>query len=89
MVVRKRDHNRNGMCEYGATDGTLEAAAWESGMDNAIRFDGAVMLKTKATRMPGVWIRECGLERLSGTGMQTAEEILQPAEDTFRRTGLQ
>ena len=41
----KRDHNRNGMCEYGATDGTLEAAAWESGMDNAIRFDDAKMLK--------------------------------------------
>jgi len=40
----KRDHNRNGMCEYGSTDGTLEAAAWESGMDNAIRFDNAVML---------------------------------------------
>ena len=35
------------MCEYGATDGTLEAAAWESGMDNAIRFDGAVMLKNE------------------------------------------
>ena len=30
----KRDHNHNGMCEYGSTDGTLEAAAWESGMDN-------------------------------------------------------
>ncbi len=41
----KRDHNRNGMCEYGSTDGTLEAAAWESGMDNAIRFDDAKMLK--------------------------------------------
>jgi len=40
----KRDHNRNGMCEYGSTDGTLEAAAWESGMDNAIRFDDAKML---------------------------------------------
>lgn len=40
----KRDHNHNGMCEYGSTDGTLEAAAWESGMDNAIRFDDAVML---------------------------------------------
>lgn len=25
-------------------DGTLEAAAWESGMDNAIRFDDAVMI---------------------------------------------
>lgn len=41
----KRDHNRNGMCEYGSTDGTLEAAAWESGMDNAIRFDDTKMLK--------------------------------------------
>lgn len=41
----KRDHNRNGMCEYGSTDGTLEAAAWESGMDNAIRFDDAKILK--------------------------------------------
>lgn len=41
----KRDYNRNGMCEYGSTDGTLEAAAWESGMDNAIRFDDAKMLK--------------------------------------------
>lgn len=41
----KRDHNKNGMCEYGSTDGTLEAAAWESGMDNAIRFDDSKMLK--------------------------------------------
>jgi putative isomerase len=41
----KRDNNKNGMCEYGSTDGTLEAAAWESGMDNAIRFDDASMLK--------------------------------------------
>lgn len=44
---KKRDHNQNGMCEYGSTDGTLEAAAWESGMDNAIRFDNAVMLKNE------------------------------------------
>lgn len=43
----KRDHDRNGMCEYGSTDGTLEAAAWESGMDNAIRFDDTRMLKNK------------------------------------------
>ncbi|MBQ8888602.1 MAG: glycoside hydrolase [Bacteroidaceae bacterium] len=43
----KRDHNGNGMCEYGSTDGTIEAAAWESGMDNAIRFDNAQMLKNK------------------------------------------
>lgn len=42
---QKRDHNHNGMCEFGATDGTLEAAGWESGMDNAIRFDNAKMLQ--------------------------------------------
>ena len=41
----KRDHNNNGFCEFGSTDGTVEAAAWESGMDNAIRFDNASMLK--------------------------------------------
>ena len=40
-----RDHDRDGLCEYGSTDGTLVAAAWESGMDNAVRFDGAVMVK--------------------------------------------
>lgn len=41
----KRDHDQNGICEFGSVDGTLEAAAWESGMDNAIRFDGTKMLK--------------------------------------------
>jgi putative isomerase len=40
-----RDHDRNGLAEYGATDGARIAAAWESGMDNAVRFDGAKMLK--------------------------------------------
>lgn len=43
----KRDHNGNGICEYGSADGTLEAAAWESGMDNAIRFDSVRMLRNK------------------------------------------
>ena len=33
------------MCEYGSTDGSRIAAAWESGMDNAVRFDNAVMVK--------------------------------------------
>ena len=42
---QKRDHDQNGMCEFGSTDGTEEAAAWESGMDNAIRFDDAKMVK--------------------------------------------
>lgn len=42
-----RDHDGNGICEYGSTDGTLIAAAWESGMDNGVRFDDAIMLKNK------------------------------------------
>lgn len=40
-----RDHDRNGLCEYGSTDGTRIAAAWESGMDNAVRFDSSIMQK--------------------------------------------
>ncbi len=43
-----RDHDKNGLCEYGSTDGTRIAAAWESGMDNAVRFDSAVMVKNSA-----------------------------------------
>lgn len=46
-----RDHDRNGYCEFGAVDGTLEAAAWESGMDNAIRFDRSSMVNNGA----GAW----------------------------------
>ena len=34
-----RDHDGNKLCEYGSTDGTKIAAKWESGMDNAVRFD--------------------------------------------------
>lgn len=41
----KRDHDRDGLCEYGSTDGSLIAAKWESGMDNAIRFDNSKILK--------------------------------------------
>lgn len=41
----ERDHDRNGLCEFGSTDGTRIAAAWESGMDNAVRFDKAKMLQ--------------------------------------------
>ncbi len=40
----ERDHDRDGLCEYGSTDGTLVAARWESGMDNAVRFDHTEML---------------------------------------------
>ncbi|SFS49069.1 MGH1-like glycoside hydrolase domain-containing protein [Lutibacter maritimus] len=41
----KRDHDKDGLCEYGSTDGSLIAAKWESGMDNAIRFDDSKILK--------------------------------------------
>jgi len=41
----KRDHDQDGLCEYGSTDGTVIAAKWESGMDNAIRFDNSKILK--------------------------------------------
>ena len=44
-----RDHDSNGICEFGSVDGTIEAAAWESGMDNAIRFDCAKMVKNSDT----------------------------------------
>ncbi len=42
---KNRDHNRNGLCEFGSTDGTRVAAGWESGMDNAVRFDDAKMIQ--------------------------------------------
>ena len=40
-----RDHDKDGLCEYGSTDGSLKAAKWESGMDNAVRFDKSKILK--------------------------------------------
>ena len=43
----KRDHDQDGLCEYGSTDGSLVAAKWESGMDNAIRFDDSKILKNE------------------------------------------
>ncbi|WP_441247905.1 MGH1-like glycoside hydrolase domain-containing protein [Kitasatospora sp. McL0602] len=47
---RARDHDGNGLAEYGATvdpangspEDVRQAAAWESGMDNAPRFDAAL-----------------------------------------------
>jgi len=48
---RCRDHDNNGLCEYGSTDGTRIAAAWESGMDNAVRFDSAKMIHAAS----GAW----------------------------------
>lgn len=40
-----RDVDQNGLCEYGSTDGSLIAAKWESGMDNAVRFDDTKMIQ--------------------------------------------
>ena len=42
-----RDIDQNGLCEYGSTDNSLKAAKWESGMDNAVRFDNTKMIKNK------------------------------------------
>ncbi|MBT6440050.1 MAG: trehalase, partial [Flavobacteriales bacterium] len=40
-----RDYDKDGVCEYGSSDVTLVAAKWESGMDNAVRFDKSKMVK--------------------------------------------
>lgn len=42
---KERDHDQDGLCEFGSTDGTLIATKWESGMDNAVRFDNSTILK--------------------------------------------
>ncbi|MFC7078049.1 MGH1-like glycoside hydrolase domain-containing protein [Haloarcula halophila] len=52
---RTRDHDGNGIAEYGATvhpsndseEAIVTAAAWESGMDNAPRFDDASVLENR------------------------------------------
>ncbi|MFF7633235.1 trehalase family glycosidase [Kitasatospora sp. NPDC008050] len=57
---RDRDHDREGLCEYGATvdpgnatpEDCRQAAAWESGMDNAPRFDAALGATVVANRGP-------------------------------------
>jgi putative isomerase len=46
---QNRDHDQNGICEFGATIGDSLAAKWESGMDNAVRFDDSKMLKNSET----------------------------------------
>jgi putative isomerase len=43
--LEERDHAHDGLVEYGSTDGTTLAAKWESGMDNAVRFDDVRMLR--------------------------------------------
>lgn len=45
-----RDHDQNGLCEYGGTSPKVYMGQWESGMDVAVKFHGVKMLKntTKA-----------------------------------------
>lgn len=43
---RFRDADHNGLCSWGSTDNTMEAARWESGMDNAVRFDQAELVQS-------------------------------------------
>lgn len=40
-----RDHDQNGLCEYGGTDAKVYMGQWESGMDVAVKFHGVKMLK--------------------------------------------
>ncbi|MFJ8470983.1 MGH1-like glycoside hydrolase domain-containing protein [Kitasatospora sp. NPDC094011] len=55
---RTRDHLGEGLCEYGATvdpanaapEDCRQAAAWESGMDNAPRFDTAGVVPNRDAR---------------------------------------
>ncbi|MBN2652508.1 MAG: hypothetical protein JXR63_08995 [Spirochaetales bacterium] len=42
-----RDHDGNQLCEYGSEDGTMQATRWESGWDNAARFDNRKIVKNK------------------------------------------
>jgi putative isomerase len=47
-----RDHDGEGLCEYGAEVSFPMAAKWESGMDNAARFDSAELLANRE----GAWV---------------------------------
>lgn len=40
-----RDHNQNGLCEYGGIGSEEYMGQWESGMDVAVKFDGVKMIK--------------------------------------------
>lgn len=44
-----RDHDQNGLCEYGSKDGTLVAAKWESGVDDGIHYDSSKVLQNNET----------------------------------------
>ena len=71
-----RDHDQDGLAEFGATDGTRIAAAWESGMDNAVRFDGAKMLANG----PGAWSLDQASVDLNAYLYKEAEDLARIAE---------
>ena len=55
-----RDYDKDGVCEYGSKDGTLKAAKWESGMDNAVRFDKSELVRNSN----GAFSLNHGLEKM-------------------------
>jgi len=44
-VGERGDHDQNGLCEFGASGNDTQGMRWESGMDNAPRFDNTSMLR--------------------------------------------
>ena len=46
---KNRDHDKNGLCEYGSSLPKVYACKWESGMDDGVRFDKSKMLKNSET----------------------------------------
>lgn len=40
-----RDHDKNGLCEFGGTEPHVYIGQWESGMDVAVKFDGVKFLQ--------------------------------------------
>lgn len=83
-----RDHDGDGLCEYGSTDGTVVAARWESGMDNAVRFDSTQMLQNG----PRAWSMNQESVDLNSylyrekRALQRLAEALELPEDTRRWT---
>lgn len=74
---QQRDHDHDGLAEFGATDGTRIAAAWESGMDNAVRFDHAKMLANG----PGAW-------SLDQASVDLNAYLFKEAQDLARIAGV-
>lgn len=48
---QNRDHDKNGLCEYGSTDGTIIAARWESGVDDGVHYDSTNIVQNN----PSAW----------------------------------